>query len=50
MNELEVSEDQVRDERLRSVDQRAHWLYLATVLGGSVVLMLALIAVLDAAT
>ena len=50
MNELGVNEDQVREERLRSVHHRAHWFFLAAVLGGSVVLMLGLIAVPDAAT
>jgi hypothetical protein len=49
MNELEVTEDQVREERLEAVDQRFHWVYLAVVLGGSIALMLALIALLDVA-
>ena len=48
MNEPEITEEQVREERLGSVDQRAHWLYLAVVLGGSVLLMLGLMALLDA--
>jgi hypothetical protein len=48
MNELEVTEEQVRKERLKAVDQRAHWGYLVAVLGGSIALMLALIALLDA--
>jgi hypothetical protein len=49
MKELDVTEEQVRRERLEAVDQRGHWVYLATVLGGSIALMLALIALLDAA-
>jgi hypothetical protein len=49
MKEIEITEEQVREERLRAVDRRSHWLYLAVVLGGSIALMLALIALLDAA-
>ena len=47
MNELELTEEQVREERLGSVDVRAHWLYLAAVLGGSLLLMVVLMALLD---
>ena len=47
MNELELTEEQVREERLGSVDARAHWLYLAGVLGGSLLLMVVLMALLD---
>jgi hypothetical protein len=35
---------------LRLVDRRAHWAYLLVVLGGSTLLMLGLIALLDAAS
>jgi hypothetical protein len=47
MTELELTEEQVREERLGSVDVRAHWLYLAVVLGGSLLLMVVLMALLD---
>ena len=47
MNELEITEEQVREERLGTVDVRAHWLYLAAVLGGSLLLMVLLMALLD---
>ena len=50
MNELEITEEVVREERLANVDQRAHWVYLGGVLVGGVVLMLILIALLDAMT
>jgi hypothetical protein len=50
MSEREVTEQQVRQERLGQVDQGAHWLYLATVLAGSIILMLVFIALLDALT
>ena len=49
MNELEVSEDQVRKEHLASVNAPAHWAYLLGILGVGLALMLIFIAVLDAA-
>ena len=39
MNELEVREDDIREEHLRSVHERAHWAYLFGVLGISFLLM-----------
>jgi hypothetical protein len=48
MSEHEITAEGVREQRLKEVDQRAHWLYLVSVLGGSVILMLLLIALLDA--
>jgi len=49
MSELDLTEDDVREEHLAEVNQPAHWLYLFGVLGIGLVLMIALIAVLDAA-
>ena len=48
MSDADVTEERVRQERLGEVDQRGHWLYLAAVLLGSMLLMLGLIALLDA--
>ena len=48
MSERDITEDQVREEHLAAIDQRAHWLYLVGVLGGGTVVMLLLIAVLGA--
>ena len=50
MSDTEVTEDRIREERLHGVDVRAHWLYLATVLLGSIVLMMGFIALLDGMT
>lgn len=50
MSELDLTEDDVREEHLRAVNQPAQWAYLAGVLGGGTLLMLLLIALLDAAT
>ena len=47
MSEIDVTEERVRQERLRGVDVRSHWLYLIVVLAGSVLLMIGLIALLD---
>jgi hypothetical protein len=48
VNELEITEDQVREEHLAAVDQPRQWAYLLGVLGVGLVLMIALIALLDA--
>ena len=48
MSELDLTEDDVRDEHLHAVRQPAQWAYLLGVLGAGTLLMLALIAVLDA--
>jgi hypothetical protein len=48
MSELDLTEDDVRDEHLAEVNQPAHWLYLFGVLGLGVVLMIGLIAALGA--
>jgi hypothetical protein len=50
MSDLELTEEQAREERLRLVDRRAHWAYLLAVLGGATALMIVLIALLDATT
>lgn len=47
MSDIDVTEEQARQERLRLVDRRAHWLYLAAVLVGGVLVMLGLMALLD---
>ena len=46
MSEKSITEEQVRDEHLHAVSVPAHWAYLVGVIGGSLVLMLALIAFL----
>jgi hypothetical protein len=50
MTDLDLSEEEAREERLRLVDRRAHWTYLIVVLLGSTLLMLGFIALLDATT
>ena len=45
MSELKVSEDDVREEHLASVNVPAHWAYLFGILLGALLLMLGLIAV-----
>ena len=44
MNEAKITEDQVREEHLDEVNVSLHWLYLGGVLVGSMVIMLAFIA------
>jgi hypothetical protein len=44
----DVTVDDIEREHLDQVDPRAHWLYLAAVLGGGTLLMLGLIAWLGA--
>jgi len=46
MSERNLSEEDVRQEHLAEVNQRAHWLFLFAVLGGGTLLMLGLIALL----
>lgn len=48
MSELKISEDDVREEHLSSINVPAHWAYLFGVLLGAFVLMLGLIALLGA--
>ena len=48
MSEREVTEDQVREEHQQSVNVPAHWAYLAAVLIGGTILMLAFFAWLGA--
>jgi hypothetical protein len=43
MSERTITEEQVRNEHLREVNVRAHWAYIVVVLGGGLVLMLALL-------
>ena len=46
MNEAKITEDQVRAEHMKEVNQAAHWIYLVAVIAVAFVLMIALIAVL----
>jgi len=46
MSELDLSEDDVREEHLAEVHQPAQWLYLLGVLGLGLVFMVGLIAAL----
>jgi hypothetical protein len=46
--ELDVDAERVRAEHMDRVDPRAHLLYLVSVLLGATVLMVALLALLDA--
>jgi hypothetical protein len=46
MKEEKVTEEQVRTEHLREVNQTAHWIYMLGVIAISFVLMLGLIALL----
>ena len=48
MSERNVDQDQVRTEHLAEVDQRVQWAYLAAVLVGGTIAMLAFIALLGA--
>lgn len=48
MSELDLTEDDVRREHLRAVDQPVQWAYLVGVLSGGMVLMLLLLVLLDA--
>jgi hypothetical protein len=48
MTELEITYDEVREEHVKGVKTPAHWAYLIGVLAGSFVLMVLLIALLDA--
>ena len=45
-DETELTEDDVRSEHHQSANPAAHWLYLFGVLGGGLLLMLALLAYL----
>jgi hypothetical protein len=44
MSERTIDREKVRDEHLAEVNVLAHWAYLIAVVGGGLVLMLALIA------
>jgi TRAP-type C4-dicarboxylate transport system permease small subunit len=48
MDERDVTVEQVEREHLAEVHQPAHWAYLAGVIGFGLVVMLLLIALLDA--
>jgi len=50
MSEQDITEDQVREEHLAKVNQAAHWLYLFSVLGAGLLLMVAFIALLGASS
>ena len=43
---MTITDEQVRDEHLRAVNVPAHWVYLFGVIGGGLVVMVGLIAVL----
>ncbi len=45
-NEAKISQEEVWDEHLSSVNVGAHWGYLFGILGGGLVAMLILIAIL----
>jgi hypothetical protein len=44
--ERDVTTDDIEREHLAEVDPRAHWAYIAVVLGGGTLLMLALMTLL----
>jgi hypothetical protein len=46
VSEKAITEEHVRDEHLRALNVPAHWAYLFGVIGGSLVVMLGLIAIL----
>jgi len=46
VSERTITEDQVREEHLAEVHQPLHWLYLAVVLLGSLVLMIGFLGLL----
>ena len=46
MNDRTIDEEQIREEHLQEVNPTAHWAYLAGVLVGGTILMLALIVLL----
>ena len=48
MSERDLSPDDIRAEHLDDVDERVHWIYLVAVLATGTVVMLGLIALLDA--
>jgi hypothetical protein len=48
--ETELSERDIYEEHQRAVNPTAHWVYLFGVLGGGLLLMLALIAFLGSST
>ena len=50
MSELEVTEEQVRQEHLHEVKVPQHWAYLFAVLIGGFLLMVAFIAILGTVT
>ncbi|HEY7589758.1 MAG TPA: hypothetical protein VH723_02125 [Candidatus Limnocylindrales bacterium] len=45
-SEASLTEDDVREEHMRSVNPAAHWLYLFGALGAGLVAMIGLIALL----
>lgn len=46
MSELDLTEDEVRSEHLQAVNVPAQWAYMIAVIGGGLVAMLLLIAIL----
>ena len=48
MSDKTITAEQVRDEHLNEVNQPLHWAYLGGVLIGALLLMILLMAVLDA--
>jgi hypothetical protein len=48
MSDENISEEKVRNQHLREINQTAHWAYLVAVLLGGLFLMVLFIAVLGA--
>ena len=48
MSELNITEEEVREEHMQQVQPWAHWLYLFSVLAGGLILMVLLMAALGA--
>jgi hypothetical protein len=46
MSEKTITEEQVREEHLKEVNQPLHWVFLGAVVFGSLLFMILLIAVL----
>ncbi len=49
-NEMEIRQDDVRREHMDEVHTLAHWAYLVVVLGGGLIVMVLLIALLGSGT
>jgi plastocyanin domain-containing protein len=47
MSEKNITAEQVREEHLKEVNQPLQWTYLFSILGGSLILMLILMVLLE---